>query len=105
MTTDQDKIITLVAKHFFESKESILGKGRIVELVKPRHVAMYLLHKEGLAKKQIGRIFDVNHTAVISAIKKVESDKSLLSSAQLIALELSEKDKDLEIMKLLRFGF
>lgn len=82
MTPAQTQIIEAVCQNHGQRVEDILSKSRLPEFVRARHEAMYVLHKAGYSKKEIGRIWDTEHTTVIQAIKKVESDKAKLTSAQ-----------------------
>lgn len=82
MTPVQSQIIEAVCKTHGQRVEDILSKSRLPEFVRARHEAMHTLHKAGFSKKEIGRIWDTEHTTVIQAIKKVESDKERLAAVQ-----------------------
>ena len=70
-----DKIIDSVCTHFSIDKIDILSARRTAEIVKPRHIGMYLakvLTPKSLP--QIGRHFGGrDHTTVLSAIRRIAS--------------------------------
>jgi chromosomal replication initiator protein len=68
-----DKVIDSVCEYYSQEKLNVLSKSRRSEYIVPRHVSMYLLHEIcNMNKSAIGKLFNTNHTTVISALKKVE---------------------------------
>ncbi len=69
-------IIKTVANHYRIKQSAVRGKRRSKELVKARHVAMYLLRNElQIPLEEIGQWFSGrDHSSVIHAIKKIEQD-------------------------------
>lgn len=67
-----DTILSVVAKYYNINEKEIKGNIRIPNLVKPRHIAMYLCRKlTNYTTTQIGNFFNKDHSAVISADKKI----------------------------------
>lgn len=67
-------IIKTVANHYRMKQSAVRGKRRSQELVKARHVAMYLLRNElQIPLEEIGQWFSGrDHSSVIHAVKKIE---------------------------------
>lgn len=69
------EVIKEVSKYYGLWEEQIKAKTRKREIVKPRQIAMYLIHKfSTYPLQQIGSIFNLNHATVIHAIKSVRND-------------------------------
>ena len=68
-----------VTRRFNISKEELEGPNRKREIVKARHVAMYLLHEElGMRDTEIGRLIGGrDHSTVIKAVGKVNFEISV----------------------------
>ncbi|MCB1143247.1 MAG: chromosomal replication initiator protein DnaA [Leptospiraceae bacterium] len=70
-----DRILDTVCEYYSQEKSQITSKSRKSEYIIPRHVSMYLIYEIcNLNKTMIGKIFNTNHTTVISALKKVETN-------------------------------
>ncbi|NLN54995.1 MAG: chromosomal replication initiator protein DnaA [Clostridiales bacterium] len=74
-----DTIFKLLEKRYGISKEEMTGKKRTTEIVYSRHMAIYLIHeKTDLSLKKIGKLFDRDHSTIISArdnvIKRMKTD-------------------------------
>jgi chromosomal replication initiator protein len=69
-------IIQSVSNHFHLKQSAIKGGKRNKELVKARHIAMYLLRQElNSSLEEIGQWFGGrDHTSVIHAVKKIEKE-------------------------------
>lgn len=69
-------IIKTVANHYRIKQSAVRGKRRSKELVKARHVAMYLLRNElQIPLEEIGQWFSGrDHSSVIHAVKRIEQD-------------------------------
>jgi len=77
-------IIKTVANHYRIKQSAVRGKRRSKDLVRARHVAMYLLRNElQIPLEEIGQWFSGrDHSSVIHAVKKVEQDLILNYSIQ-----------------------
>ncbi|PJZ66894.1 chromosomal replication initiator protein DnaA [Leptospira wolffii] len=70
----QDKVIEYISEIYHLDPKEIMGKSRKPEYVIPRHLCMYVLHKEfRLNKSQVGRMFNSEHTTVIHAVRNIEN--------------------------------
>lgn len=69
-------IIQSVSNHFHLKQSAIKGGRRNKELVRARHIAMYLLRQElNSSLEEIGQWFGGrDHTSVIHAVKKIEKE-------------------------------
>ncbi len=69
-----DEILREVASAFSVQVSQLLGRSKVRDLVRPRHVAMYLVRKHtGASFPSIGRRFRRDHTTVQHAHRKIES--------------------------------
>lgn len=77
-------IIKTVANHYRMKQSAVRGKRRSKELVKARHITMYLLRNElQIPLEEIGQWFSGrDHSSVIHAVKKIEQDLILDQSIQ-----------------------
>jgi len=67
-----DEVIKLTAQDFGLKKEDLLNKSQLREFTLARHIAMYLLrHNLNLTYKSIAKLFQRDHSTVMSSIKKV----------------------------------
>lgn len=72
-----EKIILGVCDKYNISQETILGKKRNADIVMARHVCMYTLRELiDMTYTDIAKIFSRDHASVISAIRKINRDKS-----------------------------
>lgn len=63
-----------VLKHFNFTVEKITSKSRKIEMLYPRQVLMYLLKQNtSMTLKEIGEMFDTDHTTVISNMKRIRN--------------------------------
>ena len=78
-SVDPARIMDEVTRRFNISKEELEGPNRKREIVKARHVAMYLLHEElGMRDTEIGRLIGGrDHSTVIKAVGKVNFEISV----------------------------
>lgn len=69
-------IIKTVANHYKIKQSAVKGKRRSKDIVRARHVAMYLLRNElQIPLEEIGQWFSGrDHSSVIHAVKKIEQD-------------------------------
>lgn len=68
-----DKIIQRVCTYFGISIDDLKGRSRTKPIVRPRQIAMYLarLHTN-LSLPDLGRIFDRDHSSVLSGIQRIK---------------------------------
>ncbi len=68
------KIISVVAKNFDYRNKDLTGKSRKADLVKARHIAMYLMREElGTQLVKVGEMFGGrDHTTVLHAVEKIK---------------------------------
>ncbi|MDD4124618.1 MAG: chromosomal replication initiator protein DnaA [Eubacteriales bacterium] len=74
-----ETIFKQLEKRYGISKEEMTGKKRTADIVYVRHIAIYLIHEStDLSLKKIGRLFDRDHSTIISArdnvMKRMKSD-------------------------------
>lgn len=70
-----EKIIEKVSKKYGVSEDDIKGENQSQEISYARHITMYLIRKTmKLSLPKIGKIFNRNHSTVISSIKKIERE-------------------------------
>lgn len=67
------EVISLIAKEFDLKNKEIVGSSRKAELVRARHLAMYILRKEmGLTLHQVAELMGrSDHTTVLHAVEKM----------------------------------
>ena len=69
-----DKIIRAVCSEFGITAEDIRSRSRSVRYTIPRHTASYLIRtKTNMSYPAIGRLFNRDHTSVISSVEKAEN--------------------------------
>ncbi|MBU1256435.1 chromosomal replication initiator protein DnaA [Patescibacteria group bacterium] len=68
------KVISMVAKNFEFRNKDLTGKSRKADLVRARHIAMYLLREElGTQLAKVGDLFGGrDHTTVMHAVEKIK---------------------------------
>lgn len=92
-TITLDMIENVIVNHFNVSKEDLKSKKRSKEITFPRQIAMYL--SRDLAKAtlpQIGSYFGGrDHTTVMHACEKIDSEKKKDAKLEAIIKELTEK--------------
>ncbi len=82
-------LIKHIATHFDLSSEDILGKSQTKECVIPRQLAMFLCRNRlNLTYTKIGKIFQKDHSTVISSVKNIS--KELGSKKNKISFLLQE---------------
>jgi chromosomal replication initiator protein len=69
-------LINLVTKHFGIQEVDLLNKSQSKEFSFPRQIAIYLMRSDlHLTFKEIAKIFDRDHSTIISSVKKIEDLK------------------------------
>lgn len=89
-----DKIFTCIEKKYDIDKKTLIGKSRTKEVAFVRHVAIYLIRElTDMSYPSVGKIFDRNHSTVISSCEIVEKK---LSTDPMFFVSISELKKDIE---------
>lgn len=73
------QLISLIAKQFDYKNKELVGKSRKAELVRARHITMYLLREEmGLTLQRVAQLMGGrDHTTVMHAVEKMEKEIGL----------------------------
>lgn len=79
-----DRLCNEIAPIFGQCHLSIKQKIRKQEIKEPRHIVMYLLYIKGFGWSEIGEYFNNDHSTVISAVKKIESNINIYKEYQWI---------------------
>ena len=92
-TVDAREILQAVADCYSVGTDELLGKRRIKQLVRPRHVAMYLAREHtDLSFPDLGRAFQRDHATIQHAVKKIrgmlDDDPDLRSTIEAILRSL-----------------
>ncbi len=70
-----ERIISEIAKKYHITPEEIKGKKRSKDVAMARHVSVYVIRKAtDMSLKSIGKIFDRDHTTMMSSLDVVESE-------------------------------
>jgi chromosomal replication initiator protein len=91
-----EEILKLVSAHFSLTRADLLSSGRTANVVRPRHIAMYLSKTlTSRSLPEIGRRFGGrDHTTVLHAVRKIEGliggDAALRDDISLLKRMLSE---------------
>ena len=68
-----EKILMHVSKRYGISVDDIKSKKKTDSIANARHVSIYIIRKlTDLSLKDIGKVFDRNHSTIISSINKIE---------------------------------
>ena len=68
-----DDVLDWVEDKFGHSRGIILGKARNADVIKSRHIAMFLVvEKCGYSFPQAARVFGKDHTTILSAYHKIK---------------------------------
>ena len=91
-----EEIIKIVAEYFNVSKEDIKSKKRTKTIVLPRHIAIYLSREmTECSSNEIGQAFGgKDHSAILSACKKIEERSLSEPSIQTTISALQDKIKE-----------
>ncbi len=93
LTVKVDDIQRAVCKHYGISRRDMLSHRRTLNLIVPRHVAVYLAKKmTALSLPQIGRLFGGrDHTTMLHSVRKMEAkdaDDDMMLQARIIRARL-----------------
>ncbi|MBV9603053.1 MAG: chromosomal replication initiator protein DnaA [Chloroflexi bacterium] len=68
-------ILLAVARFYGINADELKGKSRHKQVVRPRQIAMFLLHEDAhLSTPDIGRLLNRDHTTVLHALKQIIAD-------------------------------
>jgi len=90
-----DQIIAVVVDAFLVPGAEMKGRSRIPRIAWPRQVAQYLMHQHtNLRLAEIGRLFEMCHTAVRHNVKAVKArcETYAADEEQLFRLETALKE-------------
>lgn len=91
-----DKIFTCVHKKYGVDKKTLLGLSRVKDVALARHITIYLIREiTEMSYPSIAKLFDRNHSTVISSCEHVEKK---MSADPLFAINISDIKKDIEEM-------
>jgi hypothetical protein len=78
-----------VAAQYFLTVDTLIGRCRLWEVVRPRQIAMYLTHVicPKMSLPQIGRAFNRDHTTILSALYKI---RRLVATDPVVDAEIKE---------------
>ena len=87
-----DKIFSAVYKKYHVRREDIVGSRRTKEVAMARHITIYMIRTiTDMSFPNIGKIFNRDHSTIMSSIETVERRKA---TDHVFALELAELRKD-----------
>jgi chromosomal replication initiator protein len=90
-----DKILSVVAKKNGLSPDDLKSKKRQDNIAKARHVAIYITRNlTNLPLQTIAKIFNRDHSTIMSSIDKVEIDLKTKKNAQAEILAMIKEIKD-----------
>ena len=89
-----DKVFTCIQRKYGIDKKTLIGKSRTKDVAFTRHIAIYLIREmTDMSYPSVGKIFDRNHSTVISSCETIEKK---LSSDPLFLINISDLKKDIE---------
>ena len=89
-----DKVFTCIQRKYGIDKKTLIGKSRTKDVAFTRHIAIYLIREmTDMSYPSVGKIFDRNHSTVISSCEIIEKK---LSSDPLFLINISDLKKDVE---------
>ncbi len=92
-TVTADKIVARVAKKYGVTEEEIYGRKRTKHIAHARNVSIYIIRKvTELSFPAIGKLFDRDHSTIISANDTVEQN---LKGNPLLSIELTDLMKEI----------
>jgi chromosomal replication initiator protein len=72
--TAVQRVLQLVADHYGLTVTDLVGPSRQRQVMRPRHVAMYLLHEHlGLSYVSIGKLLRRDHSTVIFGVRRIQA--------------------------------
>lgn len=86
------RIITVVSNYYHLHSDELLANGRQQHHAHARHVAWYLMHRDGLSYPVIGRLCNRNHSSIVKACQHLEIR---LAGSYQLAVEITELEQEL----------
>jgi chromosomal replication initiation ATPase DnaA len=86
------RVFYAACEHFGITPEKALDGSRDRTCVNARHVAMWLMRDAGRSYPEIGKEIGMDHTSVMSGVRRVESKPLLLETAQEIRAALTGEE-------------
>ncbi len=78
-----ERILIAVAKKYGVTVEDIKSKKKTDNIANARHISVYIIRKEtGLSLKDIGKIFNRDHTTIMASVNKVEINLKTVKNAK-----------------------
>ena len=72
----ENALIT-VCQQYNVDPDLVKSQTRKREIVLPRQIIMYKLHKLGLGYADIGKLFGKDHTTILHSVRKIKEQKDL----------------------------
>lgn len=89
-----ERILNAVSRKYGVSAEDLKSKKKTENIANARHVAIYIIRKEAdLSLKEIGRLFNRDHTTVMASINKIEINLKTVKNAKADMLALIKEIK------------
>jgi len=77
-TITYNKILKIISKRFSIPEEDLIGKKRSQEIVRPRHLSIYLIRRlTDMSLPAIAKIYNRDHTTIMASIENVEKEIKL----------------------------
>jgi len=87
-----DKVFSAVFKKYNIPKEEVIGKKRNKEIVRARHIAVYLIREiTEMSYPNIGKLFDRDHATVMASLDVV---KKRITADPLFAMDIENMKKE-----------
>lgn len=94
VTKMKDKVLNLVTARYNVTLDDLKSKKRVAEIAGPRHIAVYLLRNlTDMSFPAIGKIFQRDHSTIISSIETVETR---MKTSPTYAAEIQSMIKELQ---------
>jgi len=96
MTAQINAILHTVARYYGVKREAIVSERRSKTLIRPRHVAIYLIRTlTPHSSPEIAEAFNRDHTVVLYAVRKIEarmqSDGMLKADIDLLSAKCASR--------------
>lgn len=86
---DIERLLRYAAHEFDVTLDVLLGRSRVTDAVRARHVAAWLLRDAGLTYPEIGRRMRRDHTTAIASVARCDSDERLIRAALAVKTALA----------------
>ena len=89
-----ERILSAVSRKYGISVEDIKSKKKTDTIANARHISIYIIrHETGLSLKEIGKIFNRDHTTILASVQKVEINLKTVKNADAEMLALLKEIK------------